>query len=184
MKRALRNILVAAFSLVLLTVFSTRASASTIWDWSFGSNAGQFVTTGSYTGPGTYSIQDFIVTSSGTGSTLGSWLGGQYAASGFSTSAPYSFAWDGSAVTTWFKTGSNLFNWLVFADLSNSNYFFFGWQTGNVNVAMQAAYYPASTVSSALSIDVASAVPEPATLMLLGAGLALAVTRLRSTQRT
>ena len=164
---------------VFLAISATRSNASITWNWSFGSNSGQFATTGTAIGdvasPGTYWVTDFAVTSSGTGATIGSWLGGQYDDSDiiYVTSSPYSLVWDGSVVTSWYHSGGSNFDWLVFDDLSNSNYFFFGWETGNFNTAMQAVYYPESTTSSALSISVAAMIPEPEIYAMLGIGLGL-----------
>lgn len=165
---------------VFLAVSATSSNASISWDWSFGSNSGQFTTTGTAVGnvasAGTYSITDFAVTSSGTGATLGSLLGGQYDDSDtYATNLPYSLVWDGSVVTSWIHSGLNSFKWLVFDDLSNSNYFFFGYETGNKNTPMQAIYTPYSTTSSALSINVSGVapIPEPEIYAMLGMGLGL-----------
>lgn len=163
----------------LLAAASTASNAAIVWSWSFGSNAGQFTTTGTavagIASAGTYSVTDFAVTSSGTGATIGSWSGGQYDDAGFATNSPYSLVWDGAVVTDWGQSGGNTFDWLVFDDLLNSNHFFFGWQTGNINTAMQAVYYPASTTSSALSIAVANVtvVSEPGTIVLLSLAIAI-----------
>lgn len=174
----MRSIVERLILVVFLAAFATTARAAIIWDWSFGSNSGQFITTGTTVGgtasAGTYLITDFTVVSSGAGASIGSWTGGNYDDSGYATNSPYSLVWDGSEVTSWLHSGSNFFDWLVFDDLSNSNYFFFGYETGNINTAMQASYYSYSTPSSALSIDVASGtpVPEPGTLALLALGIA------------
>lgn len=165
---------------VLLAVSATSSNASITWDWSFGSNAGQFTTTGTAIGnvasPDTYEITDFSVTSSGIGATLGSLSGGQYADSdSLVTKLPYSLVWDGAVVTSWIHSGLNPFDWLVFDDLSNANAFFFGYETGNINTPMQAAYYPDSLASSALSINVSNIapIPEPEIYAMLGMGLGL-----------
>ncbi|WP_415225760.1 PEP-CTERM sorting domain-containing protein [Psychromonas sp.] len=161
----------------VLSLLASSANATIMWDWSFGSNSGQFTTDGTSSGgtatADTYSITDFSVTNSGDSATIGSWSGGEYAASGYSTTAPYSLAWDGLSVSNWLSAGSNNFDWLVFNDLSTSNDFFFGWETGNINTINQAVYYPASNQSSFVSIDVASdvSVPEPTSIALLGLAL-------------
>lgn len=158
--------------LFLLSVCSLNVNAAIVWDWSFGSNSGQLITDGVTVGgsaaANTYSITDFMVSSSGDGATIGSWLGGEYSASGYSTNTPYSLVWDGSNVSTWLSAGYNTFDWLVFDDLSNSNSIFFGWETGNINTVNQAGYSPFSTQSSLLSV---SPVPAPAAIWLMLSGL-------------
>ena len=168
---------------VFLAVFAASSNASITWDWSFGSNAGQFTTTGTAIGtvasPDTYAITDFSVTSSGTGATVGSLSGGEYGSDLLDTTLPYSLVWDGAVVTSWIHSGGNSFKWLVFDDLSNANAFFFGFETGNVNTPMQATYYLDSLTSSApsfdLSINVSSIapIPEPEIYALMGIGLGL-----------
>ena len=158
---------------VALSLFTSSANAAIIWDWSFGTNTGQFTTDGSTASAGTYLINDFSVISSGLGATIGSWSGGQYSPNGFSTNSPYSLVWDGSNVTNWLHSGGNIFNWIVFDDAFSSNHFLFGWETGSINTVDQAAFFPASDTSSLLSVSVntANSVPEPASLVLLALGL-------------
>ena len=152
------------------------AQAQISWNWSFGSESGKFVTNGSGSpAAGTYSLQDFIVTSSGAGAPIGSVGGGQYLAQGFFTTTPYSFDWNGSAITKWNSAGSNGFDWWVFENASNANYFyFFGWEQNNLNTVDQATYYyqpvGVGQASYQLSVNVAS-VPEPSSLALVVAGL-------------
>jgi len=160
-----------------LLVTVTAGEANT-WNWSFGTEAGTFTTNGTSNAPGLYTLSDFSVTSTASGATIGSWLGGEYAASGYSTNDPYSFDWNSSTVTAWHKTGNNTFNWLVFNDLGNSNYYyFFGWESGNINTVDQAAYYDSSSLqginqpSYKLSVTYGTAVPEPVTMILFGLGL-------------
>jgi len=177
----IRHLIVSA----LLATAASASQASIVWDWSFGSNSGEFITTGTAVGgtasAGSYQVTDFEVTSSGSGATIGSVSGGQYSASGFATSEPYAIVWNGSDVTSWTQSGTNTFDWLVFSDLSNSNDFFFGWQTGDINTAMQADFFPESTTSSALSIEVAggSSVPEPGSVALFALGIAAAALAMR-----
>ncbi len=161
-------------SLIVLISSTGKVEASIIWDWSFDSNSGQFVTTGDAVGgiapSGTYLITDFIVTNSGSGATLGSWSTGEYADTGYATNSPYNLVWDGSTVIAWHHNGTNTFDWIVFKDLAQNNYFFFGWETGNKNIPTQAVYFPKSRVSSDLYLNVSSdnstPVPEPASLIL------------------
>jgi hypothetical protein len=103
---------------VLATLVSLPANAAITWDWSFSGESGTFVTNGSAPGgvaaPGTYSFISFTVNSSALGEPLGGTAGGQYVPSGQSTKTPYSFIWNGSAVTQWDQSGANSFNWWVF----------------------------------------------------------------------
>lgn len=156
---------------IVLSIFTSSANAAIMWDWSFGSNIGQFTTDGSTATAGTYLINDFSVTSSGLGATIGSWSGGQYSPNGFSTNSPYSLVWDGSSVINWLHSGGNGFEWIVFDDSLSSNHFLFGWETGGINTVNQAAFFPASSTSSLLSVNVVNSVPEPASLVLLALGL-------------
>jgi hypothetical protein len=133
----------------VLSLFAVnQIEASQIWVWSFAGETGQFVTSGSAPTPGVYSLEDFLVTTSAVGGTLGSLTGGQYSPSGFATTLPYDMTWDGLAVTFWASGGSNSFDWWVFSSVVPDRYYFFGWDTGNLNDPGRAAYY-----SSALGID-------------------------------
>jgi hypothetical protein len=151
-----------ALSLIFVDIFIlfavTTAEADITWDWSFNSEVGQLLTEGTVFGglvqPGTYEVLDFSVSSSSYGASIGSWLAGQYYPNGFATDPPYFLVWDGSKVTQWLHSGGNGFYWLVFNDLANSNYYFFGWETGNINTTLQAAYYPQNEVSGDLSVTV------------------------------
>jgi len=162
---------------IICAFFSTNAFATT-WDWSFGSESGTFLTNGSGSSAGTYVLQDFAVTSSATGGTLGSLLGGQYNTNMYATYQPFSFDWNGSSVTTWHQSGSNTFDWWAFGQEGSIMSYFFGWDTGNINDPTKAAHYdgndlnnPAYTVT--VTAENGSApVPEPSTFLLLGAGLA------------
>lgn len=157
------------------------AQAQITWSWSFANEYGQFITNGSAPGgvaaAGTYTFTDFIVSSTGSGASLGSYSGGQYSPSGFGTTLPYDFTWDGSAVTTWNSAGSNLFDWWVFQDNAHpANYYFFGWQQGNTNYAGEAAYFDSngslSQSSHIVNVAVSNTVPEPSSVALLAVGAA------------
>lgn len=173
-----RTLMSAVSLCAMLVVAPATAHAQVTWNWSFGSNSGTFSTNGSAPGgiaaPGVYSLTDFSVSSSGQGATIGSMSGGQYAGSGYFTNLPYDMTWNGSAVTLWNSAGTNGFDWWVFTDNGNpSQTFLFGWQTGNVNTASEAVYYPSSMTSSPVTVAVATtATPEPATVGLFALGLA------------
>jgi hypothetical protein len=117
------------------------------------------------------------VTSSSDGASVGSLLGGQYAASAYSTNLPYDFNWDGTSVTLWNSAGGNSFDWWVFDDLSTDYTVFFGWATDNVNDPAQGSIYHDPTgcceqPSYLISVQPAgNQVPEPGILALLAAGL-------------
>jgi hypothetical protein len=169
-----------------LVLAAGSAQASIVWDWSFQGEAGAFTTDGNALGgvaaAGTYTLTDFSATSTATGMPLGSVSGGEYTQSnGFVTDPPYSFTWDGSAVTSWLHSGANDFHWWVFQSTAQSNlHYFFGWATGNVNDPTRAAAYDANIAccdsplsEGQVSVSVAGAstvVPEPATWALLLAG--------------
>ena len=153
------------------------AKADILWNWSFAGEGGTFLTDGTAVGqvaaPGTYVFKDFTVGFSAVGEPVGSVTGGQYVASGLDTSLPYSFVWNGSAVTEWDKTGLNDFDWWVFNNVANPTHFYeFGETPSNVNDPTHAVVYqtlPAVYLTSG-TITVAPAVPEPSTwaMMILG----------------
>ena len=90
---------IAAILGVGLALTGSAAQAAISWNWSFGSEAGMFITDGSGSpAAGNYALNDFTVQSSGAGATIGSLGGSQYLASGFGTTTPYSFDWNGSAL--------------------------------------------------------------------------------------
>ena len=156
------------------------ASHAATWDWSFAGEAGTFVTDGTGA-PGTYTISDFSVTGSAVGGTIGSQSGGSYVSGGFVTDEPYTFDWDGTTATAWHHlTGANTFNWIVYGQTSDTDkFYFFGWNTHNVNDPSSAAYYSvAAGVDAPISqgtihLGLAGVVPEPETYALMLAGLGL-----------
>lgn len=102
-------------SIVSATVFiaclacETRADIS--WNWSYGSEAGTFVTDGDVpcgeaAPAGTYSVLDFSVTDSMFPGNVGSLSGGEY-----SQNQPVQgFVWDGVAPTQWFRASGTFTN--------------------------------------------------------------------------
>lgn len=129
---------VAAGSLLLLT---GAANGDVDWTWSFAGESGTFTTDGD-PGPGTFTVLDFSVESSDVGGDIGSVGGGQYTMSGFSTNPPYQIVFDGNVVTAWLHSGGNTFDWNVYAQVSNpQRFYFFGWDSGNVNDPTKGAYY-------------------------------------------
>ena len=173
-------------------MMSAIANAAVTWDWSFAGEAGTFTTDGTAPGnvaaPGIYNFTDFSVTSSAFGRPVGSVSGGQYLAGGFSTVLPYSFTWNGSAVTFWDSAGFNTFNWWVFTSTANSNdAHFFAYAPGNINDPTSAALYNGGEQSSGrVTVSVAGAtgaVPEPATWAMMLAGFGIIGGAMRRRQR-
>ncbi|RCU45277.1 PEP-CTERM sorting domain-containing protein [Corallincola luteus] len=165
------------FGVLALSAAAHSAQADVIWDWSFGGEAGQFVTDGVAAGAGTFTLIDFTVTSSAAGGTLGSLVGGDYQDGQFSTLLDYSFDYDGAAVTTWNHSGANTFDWWTFDSLSSNISYFFGWDSGNINDAGKAAWWTSNIVGNHGVSDVTvtaaqSAVPAPAALTLMGLAVA------------
>jgi hypothetical protein len=165
------------FAVAILSVFFSSNAFATTWDWSFGGESGTFVTDGSGSAAGTYTLQDFTVTSTTTGGTLGSLSGGQYNTNMYSTDQPFSFDWSGSSITTWYQSGINTFDWWAFGQEGSSMSYFFGWDTGNINDPTKAVHYDGQNLDmlaytvAVTAEDGSNPVPEPSTLLLLGAGL-------------
>ncbi|NRF66297.1 PEP-CTERM sorting domain-containing protein [Aquincola sp. S2] len=163
-------------ALAALAAIAQSAQADIVWNWSFAGETGQFVTDGTGGGAGTYNVIDFSVTSSAVGGTLGSLLGGQYTDGQFVTDMPYSFVYNGSAVTQWLHSGANSFDWLTFDSPTSSISYFFGWDSGNLNDPTKAAWWTGNAAgqhgAATVTVTVANAVPEPTPLALLALGLA------------
>ena len=158
-------------ALVAMTGISLAVNAEIVWDWSFASESGQFVTEGSIASPGEYELLDFSVTASATGGSIGSLLGGDYLTGTLSTPEPFSFTWDGSQVTQWQHSGSNTFDWWAFEDSADyTQLYFFGWDTGSINDPASAALYDLNLGSNsprAVGDVTVSPIPEPASLCLI-----------------
>lgn len=175
----MRVIYSALACLAITGASASQAEAAIIWDWSFGAEAGQFVTDGITPVAGTYTMSDFSVTASGVGGALGSLSGGEYDTTAFSTDEPFTFIWDGSQVTQWLHVGLNTFDWWAFQDTSDpTRFYFFGWDTGNINDPLRAAYYDSDLgVDDPISVGnvtvrpASAEIPEPASLVLLGIGV-------------
>lgn len=96
---------------VVLGVFAAapNVEAEILWNWSWGQEAGEFLTDGVLVGgvapPGTYNILDFRVTGTGLGAfgaVVGSISGGDYDEG---SQPGQGFTWDGTADTQWFRNG-------------------------------------------------------------------------------
>jgi len=168
----------------------TTAQASVVWNWSFETEAGQFITDGNSSAPGIYTLSDFSVTSSGTGGTIGSLSGGEYKTDNYlATLQPFTLIWDGFNVAQWLHSGLNSFDWWSFYDIPTSislvdrpwrTKYFFGWDTNNINDPTRAAHWDGNnsnplavgdiTVSPVL-VPIVSSVPVPAAVWLFGSGL-------------
>jgi hypothetical protein len=96
---------IAAATLTLVLMCGSQASATIIWDWSFGTEAGQFVTDGNLVGhfapADRYTVSDFILLQSAF-LLPGSISGGQFDEG---TQPGNGFDWDGSAPTLFFRSG-------------------------------------------------------------------------------
>ena len=163
------------FAVLLGALIALPANADILWNWSFAGESGTFLTNGTAVGqvatPGTYLFKDFTVGLSAVGEPVGSVTGGQYVASGFfDTSTPYSFVWNGSAVTEWDKTGLNDFNWWVFNNAVGLDFYEFGETTSNINDPTQAVIFRNGVYLTHGAVNVAPSVPEPSTwaMMILG----------------
>lgn len=147
------------------------ANANLVWDWSFGTESGQFVTDGTSFLPGQYTLQNFIVTGSSVGAAIGSLNAGDYVtgAAAFSTYQPFSFTWNGTSVTTWnHAAGGNSFDWWAFDDVREPGMYFFGWALGNINDPTSGAYWlnnSGAAGAPALGTISVTPVPEPSTVV-------------------
>lgn len=166
------------FAAVLLAFgIAASAHADVTWNWSFAGQAGQFVTDGSLTdgkaAAGTYSLLDFSVTTATAGESIGTGTGGVYWPEGFSTTMPYAFNWDGSAVRLWDSAGSNTFDWWPLHDVKTGLYIFFGTAPGPINDPTNAIVWNLKPFASGKVTVSVAAVPEPETYAMLMAGLAI-----------
>ena len=103
-------------SIVLLVAAS--ASANIVWNWSFSSEAGTFVTNGNLTdlaGPFNFTILDFQVSSSVDDEDIGATYAGQ--------DLPQGFLWDGSAPTQFYRAGGVFTNGANFFNASTGHFF-------------------------------------------------------------
>jgi hypothetical protein len=183
-------------ALVIFTLgltISTNVLATTVWDWSFAGESGQFITDGDglleagQPAAGTYLLQDFIVTSSSAGATLGSsgdtlssFLG-DYAVVHPYAPPPYSFLWDGSQVTAWLNADELTSDWWEFAEMGDQLLSYrFGLDANSIFAADQATYVKFDQIGQAPSeilaqgsivVSASGVVPIPATVWLLGSAL-------------
>jgi hypothetical protein len=160
--------------ITLLGASLASVQATQVWDWSFGTESGQFVTDGTGTSPGTYTMQDFIVTTSAVGGTIGSLSGGAYATDVFVTYQPFSFEWNGTSVTKWNQSGYNTFDWWAFNDVPGPGMYFFGWNLGNINDPTSGAYWRDNMgLDSALALGTISVTPASQPMPDAGSSLAM-----------
>ena len=116
---------IGAATLTLVVICGAPASATIVWDWSFGTEAGQFVTDGNLVGnlapADRYTVSDFILLQSAF-VPLGSISGGQFDEG---AQPGTGFDWDGSAPTLFFRAGGGLTNGAnYFSNFSDSFYVF------------------------------------------------------------
>lgn len=112
--RSLRGLLVAAAFLLAVGT----ASADLLWSWSFGSEAGTFVTNGTLAdinGPFDFTIQSFFVTSSLDDEDIGATYAGQ--------DLPQGFLWDGSQPTEFYRAGGVFTNGANFFNADTGHFF-------------------------------------------------------------
>jgi len=167
---------VVGLAVLFVVALTSPVRGSITWDWSFASEAGQYETDGTLSAggaaPNTYRVLDFSVTSSATGGTLGSLRGGQYTTRTHANREPYYFVWDGSGVTQWLHSGSNLFDWHVYEDATATSWppgwYFFGWDIGNINDPTSGAHQGWTTLAQGtISVSPAGVIiPEPSAFLI------------------
>ena len=154
--------------LAAVACISLAAPAEIVWDWSFVSESGQFVTDGSNASPGTYTLLDFSVTASATGGTIGSLSAGDYLTGAWDTDEPFSFYWDGGQVIQWMHTGENSFDWWTFQDSADPMQTYdFGWDIGNVNDPTKGSHWSSDEGALAGGDVLVAPIPEPTSLSLM-----------------
>ena len=175
--------LAAALTLVATLGVASPASASIIWNWSFGgTEAGTFTTTDGDTSTVSFTILAISVTASSTPQLVGSLL--------IETLSPQGFQWNGSAPTMFFRSvftnGSNFF-----APGLDRRYLFHPDQT---SLSLESSYTTLAAGALTLSPDTPlplappppppppppTTVPEPMSLTLLALGCAGMAVRQRS----
>lgn len=179
---------------MLILLLSISSGYAITWDWSFSSENGTFTTDGSLSSDGSvasgkYAVSDFSVIGSSVGSTIiGSWSGGEYIPQGYhpnsdndySYNDPYSFYWNGSSVTDWWRTtasNSENIDRIVFDSYDTDYFYTFGADvdgdfSGNPDSARLVTWPLNGSISVQVENQVSvSPVPEPTTMLLLGTGL-------------
>ena len=177
---------IGAATLTLVVTCGSPANATIIWDWSFGTEAGQFVTDGNLVGnfapPDRYTVSDFILLQSSF-VPLGSISGGQFDEG---TQPGTGFDWDGSAPTLFFRAGGALTNGANYFSNLSASFHGFG-PTQAIVVSFEGDEGDETLVSGPLTLaPVAVAVPEPSSgvLLLVGGAVAgLARRMIRATRR-
>jgi hypothetical protein len=181
----------AITSALVLFAASTSADALIVWNWSFQGEAGTFTSGGTAPGnvaaAGTYTLEDFSVSTSALGHVTGSLLGGQYSVGGQGNLLPYDFNWNGSAVTFWNMAGTFPSDvWLFRQTGAPNRRYVFGAddESPQVNSALARTLSLESYGPVTVSVlgNSVGAIPEPAAWVMMLAGFGLVGSAMRRRQ--
>jgi hypothetical protein len=195
----MRKFIIICCSIIVFFGLTVNSDASIIWDWEFGTEAGQFVTDGDLVSgsvnPGIYNLLDFSVSSTVLDSSyIGSISGGAW--DYFETNPPYALDWNGTAVNEWKNSGSSIgYSYWGFQNMIGIGIkrYYFGMEVEQYNLSylnpvwiapewaslIAAETYPPTPPGTYVSIgtvDVSPSgtttpIPETATMLLFGLGL-------------